>query len=279
MSDPWEMGATAGLLRDAEVESANATLSEQRRALFQRLVAGASGAEVIAAFTEFVDGLLIGRYRNAARKAEGEGTGILHCCLVALGGYGRRELAPFSDIDVMFLFRPEASRTVGTLSREVLHHLWDLGFQVGHSVRTVQDCLHLGSSDFTIRTSLMEARYLVGSADLFQEFQRRYLKRVAGRRCDHYVQAKVEERGREYEKFGETVYLLEPNVKKSQGGLRDLHLIQWVGQARNQAASIQDLTDRGVLSRKDYRTLTDAREFLWTCVPCSIRMLAWPRRS
>ena len=253
-----------GLVRDVDVESASATLGEQRRALFQRLLHGASGGEVVAAFSEFVDGLLIGRYRNAARNAEGEtqAAGLRHCCLVALGGYGRRELAPYSDIDVMFLYRSEGGDAVRTLSREVLHHLWDLGFQVGHSVRTIQDCIQHGASDLVIRTSLMEARYLTGSPDLFQEFQRRYGNRVATRRPDQFIHAKVEERRREYEKFGETVYLLEPNVKKSQGGLRDLHLLQWVGMARYQAGSLQGLTDRGVLARQDSVALSEAREFL-----------------
>ena len=253
------------VLRDQETESASATLGEQRQALFHRLLDGASGVEVVAAFTEFVDGLIIGRYRNAVRRVEAQthAAGLQHCCLVALGGYGRRELAPYSDIDVMFLYRPEAARPIRALSREVLHHLWDLGFQVGHSLRTVQDCVNLGASDLTVGTSLMEARYLAGSGDLFQEFQRRYVNRVATRRVDHYVEKKMEERRKEYEKFGETVYLLEPNVKKSQGGLRDLHIIQWVGTARYQAGTIQELKDQGVLSRQDYLALTEAREFLW----------------
>ncbi len=253
------------VLQDFDVESANATLDKQRHALFQRLLSGASGAEVVAAYTQFVDGLIIGRYRNALRKlAETvQPAGIQHCCLIALGGYGRRELAPYSDIDVMFLFRGDAGPAVESLSRDVLHHLWDLGFQVGHSVRTVQDCVHLGLSDVTTRTSLMEARYLAGSADLFQEFERRYASRVVARRPDQFVVAKIDERQREYDKFGDTVYLLEPNVKKSQGGLRDLHLMQWIGMAKHQAPTIQDLADRAILSRPDYLALMEAREFLW----------------
>lgn len=253
------------MLQDFDVESANATLDKQRHALFQRLLSGASGAEVVAAYTQFVDGLIIGRYRNALRKLEErvQPAGIQHCCLIALGGYGRRELAPYSDIDLMFLYRGDAVGAIESLSRDVLHHLWDLGFQVGHSVRTVQNCLQLGMADVTIRTSLMEARYLAGSADLFQEFERRYASRVVARRADQFLEAKVEERRREYEKFGDTVYLLEPNVKKSQGGLRDLHLLQWVGMAKHQAPTIQDLADRAILSRPDYLALMEAREFLW----------------
>ena len=145
---------------------------------------------------------------------------------MALGGYGRRELAPHSDIDLMVLFKAYAKAMIPDLVKTVLHPLWDAGFQVGHSVRTVQECLDLAEEDLTIRTSMMEARFLAGSTELFQEFHDRYARRVVGKGTDRFIDQKLEERRREYEKFGETVYLLEPNVKKSKGGLRDLHVLQ-----------------------------------------------------
>jgi len=250
---------------DTETRTAGATLAEQRETIGQRLWDGASGAEVMAALTELVDGLIIGRYRTVVRRMDERAVEISsqHCCIVALGGYGRRELAPYSDIDLMFLYRPDAATVVPDLVRQLLHQLWDLGFQVGHSVRTIPDCLELASIDLTVRTSMMEARFLAGSAQLFQEFRRRYFRRVVARGADRFIEHKLEERRREYEKFGETVYLLEPNVKKSKGGLRDLHLLQWAGMAKYQAATIRELSDRGILSRQDYRALSEAREFLW----------------
>ncbi|HEV8540299.1 MAG TPA: [protein-PII] uridylyltransferase [Nitrospiraceae bacterium] len=241
-----------------------AAIAEQRQVLYQRLLKGTSGAEIMAVLTEFVDGVIIGRYRNAVREIGDDAVlaGFQHCCLVALGGYGRRELAPHSDIDVMLLYRPEAKRIIEPLSRHVLHHLWDLGFKVGHSVRTISDCVELALADLTVRTSMMEARFLAGSPGLFQEFHRRYVRRVVVRGTDRFIELKLAERQREYEKFGETVYLLEPNVKKSKGGLRDLHMLQWAGMARFQAQTVQELADRGILSRPDHRALIEAREFL-----------------
>ncbi len=239
-------------------------LAEQRQAIQQRLLAGASGDEVVVATTDMVDGLIIGRYRTAARTG-GEAlttAGFQQCCLVAIGGYGRRELAPHSDIDLMFLFHPDAAKVMPELVKQVLHPLWDSGFQVGHSVRTIQDCLDLGVADLTVRTSMMEARFLAGSPELFQQFHARYLRKVVSSGFDAYLEQKVAERQREYRKFGETVYLLEPNVKKSQGGLRDLHLLQWIGSARFHASTIRELSDRGILSQADYRALKEAREFL-----------------
>ncbi|MCS6326292.1 MAG: [protein-PII] uridylyltransferase [Nitrospira sp.] len=239
-------------------------LAEQRQAIQQRLLAGASGEEVVTATTDLVDGLIVGRYRTAAR-AGGEAlttVGFQQCCLVAIGGYGRRELAPHSDIDLMFLFHPDAAKVMPELVKQVLHPLWDSGFQVGHSVRTIQDCIDLGLADLTVRTSMMEARFLAGSPELFQQFHARYVRKVVSSGFDAYLEQKVAERQREYQKFGETVYLLEPNVNKSQGGLRDLHLLQWIGSARFHAPTIRELSDRGILSQADYRALKEAREFL-----------------
>ena len=240
-------------------------LDEHRALVARRVMAGASGAETLAAMTEFVDGLIIGRYREAMRQGGDEmaTVGMQQCCLMALGGYGRRELAPQSDIDLMFLYQAGSGKAVESLIRAVLHPLWDCGFQVGHSVRTIADSIELAETDVTVKTSMMEARFLAGSADLFQEFHRKYWRKVVSKNSDLYLDQKLEERRREYQKFGETVYLLEPNVKKSKGGLRDLHLLQWAGMARFQAPTIRELSDRGILSRADSLALTEAREFLW----------------
>lgn len=249
---------------DLDGAAVGAMLVQQRQVIAQRLMDGAPGTEVVADQADLADGLIIGRYRNAARQG-GESmmtAGFQHCCLVAIGGYGRRELSPYSDIDLMVLFRPEAQRIVPDFVRQVLHPLWDIGFQVGHSVRTITDCISLGLSDATVRTSMMEARFLTGSSPLFQEFHSLYTRKVATVAVDKYLEQKLAERRREYEKFGETVYLLEPNVKKSQGGLRDLHLLQWAGIARYQAPTIRELADRGILSRQDYAVVNEAREFL-----------------
>lgn len=259
-TDPSALGA-----QGVDPQQLGGLLTEQRRLIGQRVMAGASGAETLGAMTDLVDGLILGRYRDAV-KAGGDvlaNAGLRECCVMALGGYGRREMAPYSDVDLMFLYRPGAEESAQALVKAVLHPLWDCGFQVGHSVRTVADSIEMAESDVTVKTSMMEARFLAGSSDLFQEFHSRYLRRVVAKNPDTYLDQKLQERRREYQKFGETVYLLEPNVKKSKGGLRDLHLLQWAGIARYQAPTIRELSDRGILSRADSVALTDAREFLW----------------
>lgn len=251
--------------QNREPASLDLFLAEQRRIIAERVMGGASGTETFAAMTELVDGLIVGRYREAVRHG-GEAlanAGLRQCCVMALGGYGRRELAPHSDIDLMFLYRTGAEEAAKSFVRAVLHPLWDCGFQVGHSVRTIADCLELSLSDPTVRTSMMESRFLTGSPELYEKFHNQYLRKVVAKGINTFIDHKLKERRREYEKYGETVYLLEPNVKKSKGGLRDLHLLQWAGMARYQAPTIRELSDRGILSRADTLAVTEARDFLW----------------
>ena len=238
-------------------------LQEQREAMYERLRQGATGGEVVQVFSDFMDGLLITRFREVIQEGNAEiRTSSQQCCLVAMGGYGRRELAPYSDIDVMVLTQGSQPKIVDIISKGVFHHLWDLGFQVGHSVRSIEECLEIGESDIPACTSLMESRFLGGNAAVFQEFMKKFERKILKRQAKQFVMDKIEERQREYAKFGGTIFLLEPNIKKSKGGLRDVHLIQWIGQVRFGAGTIQELADRGILNFQDYQVLQDAQEFL-----------------
>src|SRR2546430_10747436 len=148
----------------------------------------------------------------------------------------------------MFLYELLHEREAGAVSAAILHVLWDLGFQVGHSVRTMADCRSMGRTDFTIRTALMEARWLAGDQSLFDEFTRTYREQVSGKRVQDYVAHKLVERQQEYGKYGSTNFLLEPNIKKSRGGVRELPLLQRTAPARYETASLLGLSPRGLLS-------------------------------
>jgi [protein-PII] uridylyltransferase len=239
-------------------------LQDQRETLQQRLREGATGGEVVQAFSDFMDALLIARFREVIQQGNAEiRASWQQCSLVAMGGYGRRELAPYSDIDVMVLIQGKQAEVAHTVSKGVFHHLWDLGFQVGHSVRSIAECLSIAETDLPACTSLMESRFLGGNPAVFQEFQKKFDLRILKRRAKRFVLDKIKERQREYAKFGETIFLLEPNIKKSKGGLRDVHLIQWVGRARYGVGTIQELSNRGILAFQDYQVLQEAQEFLW----------------
>ncbi|MEK6684243.1 MAG: [protein-PII] uridylyltransferase [Nitrospirota bacterium] len=226
---------------------------------------GATGEQVIAALTDLTDEVIeritqgvLQEIPSGDRWKFEDGLAV-----VALGGYGRGERSPYSDIDIMFLHRPSFHGEIEKMAGAILQHLWDAGFQVGHSTRTVDDCIAIGRKDLTVRTSLMEARFLTGSRSLFDPFRLRYQRKVVHHRPDLFIKDKIRSREDEYEQYGTTIHLLEPHIKKSRGGLRDLHLLRWLAQIRYQTSSLDQLKQQGILSKQDYRALTEAQEFLW----------------
>ncbi|MBI3810824.1 MAG: [protein-PII] uridylyltransferase [Nitrospirae bacterium] len=226
---------------------------------------GATGEQVIAALTDLTDEVIERIYKGVLQEVPSGDRWKFEdgFAIVALGGYGRGERSPYSDIDIMFLHRPSLQDEIRKIAGAVLQNLWDVGFQVGHSTRTVNDCIVIGKKDLTVRTSLMEARFLTGSRLLFDQFRLRYQRKVIYSRPDLFMKAKIRSREAEYEQFGTTIHLLEPQIKKSRGGLRDLHLLRWLAQARYQTASLDQLKQQGILSKQDHRALTEAQEFLW----------------
>lgn len=234
-------------------------LHARRVAIAAAQAQGATGVEVVSALTALADEILLDLYREKSAGTPGS-SGL---ALVALGGYGRRELAPYSDIDLMFLYAVPEEQRAHSVSTAILHALWDLGFQVGHSLRTIRDCLAMGQADLTVRTALMEARWLAGDAALFEEFRGTYRKQVIGKGVQEYLAKKIEERRLEYGRFGSTNFLLEPNLKKSRGGLRDLHLLKWAALARYGTSSFEALAGGGLLSGGDAAALGEAQTFLW----------------
>jgi [protein-PII] uridylyltransferase len=234
-------------------------LETHRQAIAAAHARGTSGVETVTALTNLADDILHDLY-VLEYAGTSNPTGV---ALVALGGYGRRELAPYSDIDLMFLYKPLHEREARAVSTAILHVLWDLGFLVGHSLRTIADCRSMGRTDLTVRTALMEARWLAGDQTLFDEFTRTYREQVSGKRVQDYVAHKLADRQQEYGKYGSTNLLLEPNIKKSRGGLRDLHLLKWTALARYETSSLEHLSAGGLLSAGDVAALWDAQEFFW----------------
>ncbi len=182
--------------------------------------------------------------------------------LVAVGGYGRGELHPGSDVDIMILLGDRALDTHRSGLEDVLTFLWDIGLEVGHSVRTVEDCAREGAADITIATSLMEARLLTGSSALFEQ-----MRAVTG--PDRiwpdaaFFEFKQQERCQRCRKYNETAFNLEPNIKEGPGGLRDLQMIGWVAKRHFGASTLQELVSHGFLSPREYDELIEYRNFLW----------------
>jgi len=179
--------------------------------------------------------------------------------LVAVGGYGRGELAPHSDIDILVLLPDQPVAHLEARIERFIGLAWDLGLDLGSSVRSVSQCIEEAGNDVTVRTSLLEARQITGSATLFEEFSRRYRDALDPRA---FFQAKMLEMRQRHAKFQDTPYALEPNVKESPGGLRDLQLILWITQAAGFGSSWRELDARGLITDREARELRHNEGFL-----------------
>jgi len=182
--------------------------------------------------------------------------------LVAVGGYGRNELLPGSDIDIMLLLAEAEDQSTKEKIEAFLMLLWDIGLEVGHSVRTLDDCHEQAEADITVATNLMEARLIIGSDDLFQSMRKRVGPDQVWPSRDFFT-AKLREQENRYHRFNDAVYNLEPNIKEGPGGLRDAQMIGWVVKRHLGSNSLEDLVARGFITDDEYQTLMDGQRFLW----------------
>lgn len=193
--------------------------------------------------------------------------------LVAIGGYGRGTLAPGSDIDLLFLLPYKQTPWGEQIVEYILYMLWDMGLKVGHATRNVDECIRLSFSDMTIRTSLLEARFIWGEEQLYRELLARFDDEVVKNTGPEFVQAKLAERDGRHHKAGESRYLVEPNVKDGKGGLRDLHTLFWIGKYYYRVRTGDKLVEKGVFTRAEYNLFRKADDFLWA-VRCHMHFLA-----
>jgi [protein-PII] uridylyltransferase len=184
--------------------------------------------------------------------------------VVAVGGYGRGELAPYSDIDLLFLFPWKQTARGEQLVEYMLYMLWDMGLKVGHSTRSIEDCVRLAKRDLTIRTALLEARFLWGEQALFLELRKTFSEQVISGAAMDFVTGKLAERDARHEKMGDSRYYVEPNIKDGKGGLRDLQTLYWIAKFAYEVDSVADLVDRDVLTRAEARNFSKDQNFLWS---------------
>ncbi|MDP6444732.1 MAG: [protein-PII] uridylyltransferase [Pirellulaceae bacterium] len=221
---------------------------------------GVPGIQVCAQLTDLLDSVILDLYQEALDEI-GDPELPKLMCLVAHGGYGRRDVAPFSDVDLMLLHAAGAEDRVAPLARHLTLRIYDTGLTLGFSLRNAKQACQLAARDAPIFTSLAESRYLTGSVQLFTKYMSRF-RRSAQRRQRAIIDAIQLARREERSQYGETVYLLRPNVKRSRGGLREIQMLRWVGFARYGETDPETLQRLGVLHKSDRKTLRDASEFL-----------------
>jgi [protein-PII] uridylyltransferase len=184
-------------------------------------------------------------------------------CLVAVGGYGRAEMAPYSDVDIMFLCPLRQTAWVEQVVESILYILWDLGLKVGHSTRTVDEMIRMAKGDLSVRTALLESRYLWGDQALYDEAERRFARDVVAGEARTFIADKLAERDERHRRMGDSRYVVEPNIKDGKGGLRDLQTLFWIGKFAHQVRDAHDLVEKGLFSPAEYRQFQRAQNHLW----------------
>ncbi len=230
------------------------SLTDGDMILDQAFINGADINELVHRRAWFVDQILIQAWEYLVNDK--------NICLVAVGGYGRGELHPGSDIDLLVLLSQKPKKTGKTQIEKFLMFLWDIGLEVGHSVRTINDCVSESKADITVATNLMESRLLTGSNEIYEQMRS---KTGPGKiwPTRKFFAAKLEEQVARHKKFDDSEYKLEPNIKESPGGLRDIQMIGWVAKRHFNVENLAELVTHNFLTEDEYTTLINGQSLLW----------------
>jgi len=247
------------------VLAAREKINQTREKLHARHNQGSPGLQICAAMTDLLDATLLDLYDGALNQlteniAEREALQS-QLALVPHGGYGRRDMAPYSDVDLMLLYDPQAIDHITPLAQCFTQDIYDSGLKLGFSARSIDEACKLSLQDISTFTSLAESRFLHGSVQLYSRFNKRF-RRATRRYRNSFIERIIKERRKERQQFGDTVFLLKPNIKRSRGSLRDLQLVRWIGFTRYGEADLDSLRRLGVLTREDGKTLRKAHDFL-----------------
>ncbi len=239
-------------------------LARYREEIKQLHQSGTSGNDVTHLLSDMMDELNNRLFLSVIYDLGGGDAMMGHVSLVAVGGYGRGELNPFSDIDIMFLhdgILPVA--TVEDIAQKLLYFLWDMRLDVGYSVRRIADCVEMAAADGTVKTALMDARFLSGNRALFADLKKVIFSQILPKSSDSFIKEKIADMKSRREKYGSTVYLLEPNLKEGEGGLRDLQTAIWVARVKYKFFDLRELIIKGVLDDEELETYNAALDYLW----------------
>ena len=260
-----------GAFREAAIEVLRAALASGREEARRALESGGTGRACAETLSAQIDDLLYIAIEMSTRWLA-PAPNQPRPTVVAVGGYGRGMLAPGSDIDLLFLLPPKPAPGVEKAIEALLYVLWDLKQKVGHATRTVDECLKQARADMTIRTTLLEARFLTGGATLFETLQRRFDKEIVARTAHEFVAAKLAEREERVKRAGASRYLVEPNVKDGKGGLRDLNTLFWIAKYVYRVRNANELVAAGLFSPREFALFRRCEEYLWS-VRCRLHFL------
>jgi [protein-PII] uridylyltransferase len=237
------------------------TLQKKREKLFQRFLKGRS-----ASFLVENAGFLDSYFR---RSFEASAVGLhltekrIPYAVIAQGGYGRQEQCMHSDVDLLVLFEKKVPSEAAELIQDLVYPLWDIGLEVGHATRSIQECIKLAKADVEVLTPLLDARFICGMSPLYSTLMDRVRTKVLSRQSEKIITQLIQGAMARHHYFGDSAYLLEPNLKEGQGGLRDYHTLMWIAKMKYGLRSTQDLEIQGILSHPECRALENALAYIW----------------
>lgn len=238
--------------------------AQVQQEMAQLHAAGADGKTVVNLYTQHIDRLVSYLFEAETRLYARRYTQLRQRCAVfALGGYGRGELNLYSDIDLLFLYPWKVTPYVETVCETIYYSLMDAGFTVGQAVRNVPMCVRLANQDLTVKTSLLDNRYLCGNETLKHEFVTAMEREIVGKHADRFFHDKARESQERHQKYGGSVYMLEPNLKEGKGGLRDLHTATWLAKVKYKVRDLRELIAKGVIPASLLDAVEEARDFVW----------------
>ena len=228
-----------------------------------RHFAGASGGEIVAEYTAAIDDMIRALFRYAEAEHARRFTRLHQkLCVIARGGYGRAELNPYSDIDLLFIHDYKRGPFAEVVTEIMLHALWDAGLIVGHGIRNARECVRMAGTDLKEKTAILDARFLAGDDAIWNELQSLVMAEL-NRNQQKFFEAKLAESRERHAKYGDSIYLLEPQLKEGEGGLRDLHTALWLAKVKYKVHSVEELVQRAIVTAAELKEISEARDFLF----------------
>ncbi len=269
-----ERSSGEGAMRSRALELLSEVMNQARAAAERQLEADGNGRKCVEGLSHFQDEFIgviydytVEHLYRAKNPSSAERMSV-----IATGGYGRGQLAPGSDIDLLFLLPYKQTAWGESVVENILYLLWDLGFKVGHATRTVQQSIKYARADMTIRTSMLDMRLILGDEALFGELLESFQKDVVKGTSREFIAAKLEERDERHKRSGASRYVVEPNVKDGKGGLRDLHTLHWVASYLYPGTAVEEFVSDGIFSQAEYQAFQRSEDFLLT-VRCHLHFL------
>jgi [protein-PII] uridylyltransferase len=232
--------------------------------LTKQHTADATGTAIVTLHTQHIDRLIKYLFAAASQLYARRNPRLnQRCTVLAQGGYGRGELNPYSDIDLLFLYHWKISPYVETVCDTLYYSLLDAGFVVGHAVRNIRECVRLANQDLQVKTALIDYRYLCGDEPLAHEFTSALEREIINKNTSRFFQEKANESEERHRRYGDSIYILEPHLKEGKGGLRDLHTAGWLAKVKFKVRDLRELIPKGVIAAGPLKEVETARDFLW----------------